>query len=503
MLSTVNSTLALQASSYAQRDPAAESADFLRAILYTLNRSILPDEGDPYVPPIWEGPSRSARIASDLLYASFLLAILASFLAMVAKQWLDWYLGNSAVSMTARCWERQRKRDGLDRWAFQTLVNGLPLLLQISLVLLGAGLIVFITTYTLTSAEVVITFTALGAAIYLAFTVPGVFSHNSPLRTSLSVYVRTLLGNILMPFPVLERKFASTKKKLSRWIQLSGIPRLLPVSMQDVDLYLGNFSTPNADDAHCVSWILKNITDPEAIDTALQLAGVVRWFENGCNSDPPYDTIVSTFESCFGFTGTLDKKLKERAYSSATAILQVHISALLNMPEEYTSKYPIPSVHIDTNEVDGDLRSVLDVLGSIDGEPSPSLSLANDPKCALWTSELLLWFVSDKRPNNAAYSSLIHRGDALHYPQWHEFPPEVVNNFLLVWCVHLGWKVDIKKLGSQKPYVFIPVLRPLQKPPDNRFSLAIQRKKYSNNYPPSFWKLFLLPTHTTHTYRTY
>ena len=334
------------------------------------------------------------------------------------------------------------------------------MLLQVSLALLGAGLIAFLTTYSLTSAKVVIAFTALGVGTYITFTVPGTFSRYSPFQTPMSTYVRASLGNILLYFPSKKDNFINVRKKLSRWIHLSGLQRSLPFSVQEVDLYLGNLNTPNADDAHCVSWILKNINNPEAIDEALRLAGAVRWFEGGCNSDPPYDYIVSIFKSCFDFTGSLDKKSEDRAFNSATAILQVHISALLHASDEHASKYPIPRVTTDRSEMNGDLKSVLDLLASVDGGPSSLLPFAEDPKRALWTSELLLWHTTNKRSDIATYSSLIRRGDVMHYAWWHKFSPEVVKNFLLVWCVYLDWEFGGKTLGIQKLCVFVTALGP-------------------------------------------
>lgn len=328
------------------------------------------------------------------------------------------------------------------------------MLLQASLVLLGAGLIAFITTYSLTSAEVVIGFTALGAGTYILFTVPGALSRYSPFQTPISIYIRTTVGDFLRSLPVLEEKFNGVKKKLSRWVHLSNLQLQLPISIHEVDRSLGKGSTTNTDDAHCVSWILKNITDPGAIDAALRLAGVVRWFEGGCNSDPPYDYIVSIFKSCFDFAGSLDQKSKARAFYSATAILQVHISSLLHKQDGHIPNYPIPRVTTDRSKMNDDLMSVLDVLATMDGESPVLLPFAKDPKRAMWTSELLLWYATNERYDIATYSSLICKGDVLHYPWWHEFSPEVVNNFLLVWCVYLGWEIDNKAPRMRESYVF-------------------------------------------------
>jgi len=94
----------------------------------------------------------------------------------------------------------------------------------------------------------------------------------------------------------------------------------------------------NAKDVRCLSWILRNVTDPEALDAALRLAGTVRWFEDGINVDPPYSVIVSIFHTCFDSTGTAYPGLSERAYYSARTMLWIHIRAFC-VSEEFANVF--------------------------------------------------------------------------------------------------------------------------------------------------------------------
>ena len=374
--------------------------------------------------------------------------MLTTFLAMLAKQWLDRYIQHPEMSVAARCRDRQRKWDALDRWPFKFFIDVLPVLLQIAFLLFSSGLAMYMAAYEVVSANAVTIFTSLGAGIYIVFVILGAVSYDSPFQTPASATIRMLFGNLLLAFPPLEKRFTKARKKLGRWIRMGKMPQLLPVSIgdlrnrwpgsEDVDLYLESLRSTNADDAHCVSWVLKNITDREAIDAALQLAGTVQWFEGGCNSDPPYGLIVSTFESCFDHTKSLDPKMRDRAYYAVIAILQVHTFAL-RKSEECALEYPVPRVHrIDTSNIDEDLKSVLAILGSVRQEDfPPSLLLEINPRRATWISELLLRFVSNNRTDFAACSALIDELDALRYSQWKKFPSRVVENFLLVWCVYL------------------------------------------------------------------
>ena len=108
-------------------------------------------------------------------------------------------------------------------------------------------------------------------------------------------------------------------------------------------------------------WILRNITDPEALDVAIRLAGVVRWFDDGTNVDLPYDLIVSTFEAWFDSTRTLYPGSKDRAYYSGRAMMWIHTLARCKS-EEFASTFPLPDVEYTTPVPDPDLRHLLQAL---------------------------------------------------------------------------------------------------------------------------------------------
>ena len=82
-------------------DPGERSEAYLRAILLSLNCSIFPD-GNPTAPPTWTGPPQEIITTSDLLYASLLMSLLAAFVAMLSKQWLNRYLRHAGGSMIER-----------------------------------------------------------------------------------------------------------------------------------------------------------------------------------------------------------------------------------------------------------------------------------------------------------------------------------------------------------------------------------------------------------------
>lgn len=80
-------------------------------------------------------------------------------------------------------------------------------------------------------------------------------------------------------------------------------------------------------------WVLRNITDPEAIDSAIRLASTIRWFDGDVDVDPPFDVIVSAFEACFDPAQKLYPGMEDRALLFGQAILQINTCARLRSHE--------------------------------------------------------------------------------------------------------------------------------------------------------------------------
>ena len=128
--------------------------------------------------------------------------------------------------------------------------------------------------------------------------------------------------------------------------------------LKPMDLYI--IHRMNASDAQCVSWVLRNITDPEALNAAIRLAGTVRWFDDGVNADLPYDVIVSTFEACFDSTGNLHPGSRDRAYYSGRAMMWIHALAMCES-EEFASAFPFPITEYSAPGLDVNLRHLLQI----------------------------------------------------------------------------------------------------------------------------------------------
>jgi len=396
LFSAVSSAFVIDIQSELEPDPGEQFAAYLRAILFTLNQSAISGE-DPTIPPAWSGPSGEIVAASNLLYASLLISLLAAFVAMLGKQWLNRYLRHAGGSVIERSRDRQRKHE---KWLFHAFIESLPIMLQIALLLLSCGLSRQVWALNSLVACVVISLTALGVAFYIGIVIAGMSSYECPFQTPASSALRglrdstglsvspsraiilTLLGRrycgdkISAGFLRLYRaprnpplrnislsSITSGMRVMGRYIGhqiILGLLHLDQVSrdtkrtiVSEVQRYQGRlflpiavathrqFPTPqadikhiprnfiaralNADDASCVYLILKSITDPDAMDSAVRLACTVRWFGERISVDPPYDSIVSIFESCFDSTRNLRLGMKERAYFSGRAMLRLRM----------------------------------------------------------------------------------------------------------------------------------------------------------------------------------
>ena len=87
----------------------------------------------------------------------------------------------------------------------------------------------------------------------------------------------------------------------------------------------------NTVNARCVSRVLRNITDPEAVDPAARLAGTIRWFNSDSDHNPLFDLIRFAFDACFNSNKLLFPGVRDQAYFSARAILRINPDDVVNL----------------------------------------------------------------------------------------------------------------------------------------------------------------------------
>jgi len=484
------------------------------------------------------------------------MSLLAAFVAMLGKQWLNRYLRHTGGSMVERCGDRQRKFDGLEKWPFRLFVETLPIMLQIALLLLTCGLSRYMWSVNTSVAGVVTSFTVLGIVFYIGIVVAGTSSYECPFQTPASIGLRhlrdsettrqllaslslssaisfvyatrrktrRLMARLSLPNPFslvyatwmegiisashivydttrhplswevslsrvvssiyststrvghqtiilllrLDRAFGNTKQRLAQEIRMLGRAVLLPFTAKDVNhqprlhrdgpglrVLVRNLEAlrrRNTDHVRCACWVLRNITDPEAIDSDIRLAGTIRWFGCDSNHDPPYDLIVSTFEACFDSTKQLYPGMRDRAYFSARAILQVNTRARAQS-HEFASKYPIPAISSSSFKyTDPDLHHVIRLLERNSGTRGPILCFPGDTTThahSLWMSNLFVDLTrASPNPTLKSYESYLSAAVTDHRP--------VIANILLIWDMFLGGHVEEETFWAvDKSYVVI------------------------------------------------
>jgi len=487
------------------------------------------------------------------------MSLLAAFVAMLGKQWLNRYLRHTDGSMIERCGDRQRKFDGLGKWPFRLFIESLPIMLQIALLLLTCGLSRYMWSVNTSVASIVISFTVLGVLFYIGIVVAGASSYECPFQTPASIGLRhlrdsgaarklfeslspsniislvyaarrdtrRLLARLSLPDVVsliyatsmdarqgfastshsvydtmrhplsweislsriasgihsvstkaghqiiilllrIDRTLGNAKQGLVQGVRRIGRAVLLPLTTEDANHQppvrqdgpglrvrvwnLDALRMQNRDNVRCACWILRNITDPEAIDSDIRLAWTIRWFEGDSNYDPPYDSIVSTFEACFDSTKQLYPGMRDRAYFSARAILQVNMRA--RAQHECASKYPIPAISSSSyKHTDPDLHHVIRMFEHNSGARGPTLDFpsgdTNTHAHLLWMSNLFVDLTrAGPNPTLKSCKSYLNAAVADHRP--------MIANILLIWDMFLGGHVEEETFWAvEKSYAVV------------------------------------------------
>jgi hypothetical protein len=431
--------------------PNEQSAAILLAILHALNQSAVPGETHT-VPPIEEGGTSEVVTATCLMYASLLISLLAAFVAMLGRQWLNRYLRNTGGSVFERCGDRQRKFDELKKWRLHFFIESLPVMLQVALFLLASGLCQHMWSINRRVAGTLIGLTGLGAAFYIGIVVAGMSSYACPFQTPLSTFLRgawkRVQRAVFSSGSYFKQVLPPIIQALKRWLPLPSPmqPVTQDTPLEDLQVQepgqwlqpkdLTIIDTRNANDAVCVSWILRIITDPEALDMAIRLAGTIRWFNDGIDADASYRLIVTAFDGCFGPSGELYPGSRDMAYYSGRAMIWIHTLAR-RKSRMSANMFPLSRVNCGERSLDPDLSNLLQVHEALLADGSfadPLLHFGPDhtPSHMQWASDVLLHRARATRLDGIILSAFHLLGEA------EIVPTNAILNRLLAWCISLG-----------------------------------------------------------------
>ena len=132
-----------------------------------------------------------------ILYASLTISLFSAFLAMLGKQWLNRYTSTDMRgSAVERSQNRQRKLDGIVAWYFNSVMESLPLMLQVALLLLGCALSRYLWEINITIASVILGVTSFGLLFYIFIVIAGAVSEGCPYQTPGSQAIRYLVPKV-------------------------------------------------------------------------------------------------------------------------------------------------------------------------------------------------------------------------------------------------------------------------------------------------------------------
>ncbi|KAF9784017.1 hypothetical protein BJ322DRAFT_1109863 [Thelephora terrestris] len=130
-----------------------------------------------------------AQIPPSSTFKPLSASLLAAFIAVSAKQWINRYSrAEMSVSTIDRIRHRQRTTKGMVTWHFDSLVESLPLLLQAALLLLGHALSDYLFTINSVVAGVVV-----GVLFYLLIRSAATLSYNCPFQVPVSFVSRSMI----------------------------------------------------------------------------------------------------------------------------------------------------------------------------------------------------------------------------------------------------------------------------------------------------------------------
>ena len=440
------------------------------------------------------------------------MSLLAAFVAMLGKQWLNRYLRDTGGSIAERCGDRQRKRCGVEKWPFEMFIESLPVMLQVALLLLAVGLTRYMWVINVSVAYTILGFTSFGVAFFMLIVVSGTSSYECPFQTPASLTLRALgvhrtFGRLVSSLPLLgirrrlrnfgrnlgylyfrmRTSISRVKAIVSKALALARVARELTVLphqmpppghfvspvyasqlwnlgpiLKQQDLFLPRRT--NRADARCISWILKRITDPEATDSALRLACTIRWYDDGVDSQPSYEDLNTVLFGCFGFDGKVHPGVRNRAYDSARVIGRLYVLAWAKSDALAETRIPLPppARWIANAADDHDLRSTLSLLYAFSHGDEPPISEEDFAGISVahttWVSDLLLHLEWARRDN---YERVLFL-PALLLRQKLPLPATAVANILMTACVSLNWPVNEEVLlVDDKSYVYKTTFRVL------------------------------------------
>ena len=374
--------------------------------------------------PKWNGPDETIVHVQATLYSSLLASLLAAFIAILGKQWLNRYASVERGSVIDRGRQRKRKMDGMITWKFGLVMECLPLMLQAALLLLGYALSNYLFFINRVVASVVIGFTSFGVLFFLLVVSAATSSYNCPFQTPLSLVLHSLIrfDNEHKKYLRRSRKwFGNTISQTKGWWRaMLGSPRLLggteipnggnsgghielrvagspehppPIFNKEIDW------NAHVLDSECIAWMFEMPTEMDVATTISGFIPEIVWYTDtrAVPLERLYDVVLKCFDHSSG-RPILKPGLRDRAYLNAKALIHVGIQRrCADDVSEDTAFHSIKDRHqvmgFGHYEGDSDLESTLGILDRVFGifEPMDWHNFSFTIPHHAWMGHILLY----------------------------------------------------------------------------------------------------------------
>lgn len=438
----------------------------------------------------WNGPDPTLTYIQCILFSSLAASLLAAFVAMLGKQWLNRYSKvDMRGSLIDRSRDRQRKMDGMSAWGFNFVMESLPLMLQAALLLLGYALSNYLLTIDKVVAGVIIGFTGVGLLFYALIAISAILSYNCPFQTPLSLLIRyiwNLIKDHKKHFDKSRRWFRRTFCRMVKQLR-SNQGRGSGTADRRNDIELANHAPPfdlpptffdedaNREgyvlDSNCIVWMFKMSMDADVILDIMRFIPEVVWHA-GIQTTPLeklYDTVVECFD-CSSEKPVIIPKFRDKAYLSAKALLHVAVQRRCWSNESDDEAFETIAHRHRTIGYDGDpdpdLESTLGMLDRVFATESQDLKpirwqeLAFTDSHRAWMGQILLYRAWDSLRNGDLLPDDI-KEFVLHSLQVKRPPPApiVTSSLLMIGLVlKIKLRFDDQK-ATDKRSVDIPGVR--------------------------------------------
>ena len=391
LFSAVTSGFIINIQAELKPDHNEETAALLRVLIHKMDGTTF----DGQAPPLqaWNGPNYEIVTCQTVLYASLGISLLAAFLAMLGKQWLNRF-GKAKVrgSEIDESRNRQRKLSGMVSWKFDLVMESLPLMLQSALLLLGYALSRYLWTINLTVASVVIGITSIGLAFYVFIVIAATIADNCPFQTPTSQILRGVyhLDNSRNRYIARTRRAAFRLwLRTTRLYRITTLKLLLPlftplktkrrslIDQSQRKKAVRLFSKKETDhdafnvDAGCIVWMIDTARGQTASQVISNFIPEVVWHCD-IKDSPSLPYLYDQAIDCFDFEEekvSLVSRLRNQALSATKAFIHVysHMRVTGTVDDSFVSRTRVHHVQLadGQHKEDADLESTLWLMDHI------------------------------------------------------------------------------------------------------------------------------------------